>query len=342
MASWSKKAAKLASGRLADLARQAGGFRAYHGSPHDFDRFDSQYIGDGEGAQVYGHGLYFAQAEPVAEHYRAKLGGSRAVSVAGVPLERLDNILRHSVDHAERVPALRQARHALFNLNMEAAEPHVRSPGDLYDAARDNMELSLQAAIRQRRDLRDGMPTAADADAVRDGIRSRYWDAKDEVGALRKLREYRNAGIELGEWPGKMYEVQIGYPEESLLDLDAPFSQQPQVIREAYGRGDGNGYHGMLDEPGDGHRLLHNLRMSSSPGEVAQELLQLGIPGTRYWDQESRLRRSGTRNYVIFPGAEDRISILRKYGLLAPVAGGAAAAGSGEQKQPRLLDGLRN
>jgi hypothetical protein len=45
---------------------------AYHGSPHDFDRFDVSKIGEGEGAQSYGHGLYFAENPEVAEEYRRK------------------------------------------------------------------------------------------------------------------------------------------------------------------------------------------------------------------------------------------------------------------------------
>lgn len=44
--------------------------RAYHGSPHDFDKFDLSKIGTGEGAQAYGHGLYFAEKEGVARSYR--------------------------------------------------------------------------------------------------------------------------------------------------------------------------------------------------------------------------------------------------------------------------------
>lgn len=43
---------------------------AYHGSPHDFEQFDTSKIGTGEGAQSYGHGLYFAEHEPVAKQYR--------------------------------------------------------------------------------------------------------------------------------------------------------------------------------------------------------------------------------------------------------------------------------
>lgn len=52
------------------------GIRAYHGSPHDFDRFDLSKIGTGEGAQSYGHGLYFAENEAVAKAYRDQLAGS--------------------------------------------------------------------------------------------------------------------------------------------------------------------------------------------------------------------------------------------------------------------------
>ncbi len=46
---------------------------AWHGSPHDHDRFDSSRIGTGEGAQHFGYGLYFAGAREVAEHYKNTL-----------------------------------------------------------------------------------------------------------------------------------------------------------------------------------------------------------------------------------------------------------------------------
>jgi hypothetical protein len=50
--------------------RIAESFDAYHGTPYDFDAFDNSKIGRGEGAQVYGHGLYFAENEDVADEYR--------------------------------------------------------------------------------------------------------------------------------------------------------------------------------------------------------------------------------------------------------------------------------
>ena len=67
------------------LGSSAKGIRAYHGSPHDFDRFDMSRIGTGEGAQAYGHGLYFAENPLVAESYdkaaKWRYGGQNAETI---------------------------------------------------------------------------------------------------------------------------------------------------------------------------------------------------------------------------------------------------------------------
>lgn len=42
----------------------------YHGSPYEFEAFDLGKIGTGEGAQTYGHGLYFAENPEVASSYQ--------------------------------------------------------------------------------------------------------------------------------------------------------------------------------------------------------------------------------------------------------------------------------
>jgi hypothetical protein len=47
----------------------------YHGSPHKFNKFDMSKIGTGEGAQAYGHGLYFAESPVVAKSYQEALSG---------------------------------------------------------------------------------------------------------------------------------------------------------------------------------------------------------------------------------------------------------------------------
>jgi hypothetical protein len=52
---------------------------AYHGTPHRFDRFSTDAIGTGEGAQAYGWGLYFAGSKEVAEWYRENLGTAEGI-----------------------------------------------------------------------------------------------------------------------------------------------------------------------------------------------------------------------------------------------------------------------
>lgn len=61
------------AGALLGPIGMAGVIKAYHGSPHRFDRFDMSKIGTGEGAQAYGHGLYFAEGEDTARTYQKAL-----------------------------------------------------------------------------------------------------------------------------------------------------------------------------------------------------------------------------------------------------------------------------
>jgi ADP-Ribosyltransferase in polyvalent proteins len=68
----------------------AGPIKAYHGSPHDFERFDLSKIGTGEGAQAYGHGLYFAENPKVAEEYRRALAGGSDKLIGGNPYNSAD------------------------------------------------------------------------------------------------------------------------------------------------------------------------------------------------------------------------------------------------------------
>jgi hypothetical protein len=74
-----RSAARRVAGKAAKAApAPKPSFTAYHGSPHTFDQFDTAKIGTGEGAQAYGHGLYFAENEGVAREYRDKLAGGSA------------------------------------------------------------------------------------------------------------------------------------------------------------------------------------------------------------------------------------------------------------------------
>jgi hypothetical protein len=84
------------------------GIKAFHGSPHDFDRFDMSKIGTGEGAQAYGHGLYFAENEGVAKSYRDALQHKAPVNVDGVD-GGPRYILQNAIQDARKYPADQRA-----------------------------------------------------------------------------------------------------------------------------------------------------------------------------------------------------------------------------------------
>jgi len=88
------------------MIRRVPGIRAYHGSPHDFDEFSMEQIGTGEGAQAYGHGLYFAEAEDVAKGYRDQLKGNIVIRNDGVQKTYGDHVTAIETAIKEKFPKL--------------------------------------------------------------------------------------------------------------------------------------------------------------------------------------------------------------------------------------------
>jgi hypothetical protein len=108
------------------------GIRAYHGSPHDFDRFDMSKIGTGEGAQSYGHGLYFAENDAVAKRYREVLTESRGPTVFE-PKTEIERSLQKYVDEVASSDG--GTMHDLF-ANLEHAVRKRRLSAEALDSAR--------------------------------------------------------------------------------------------------------------------------------------------------------------------------------------------------------------
>lgn len=66
---------RQALARLMEQVPGLMGATAYHGTPHTIrGKFDISKVGTGEGAQSYGHGMYFAENPAVAKGYADKLG----------------------------------------------------------------------------------------------------------------------------------------------------------------------------------------------------------------------------------------------------------------------------
>jgi len=86
----------MATGKMMRNPTGVGGtdlaLNVYHGTPHEIKGgFNLAKVGTGEGAQSYGHGIYFAQNPIVAEEYKKIL--SSKIDVNGKPLYRNNNIV---------------------------------------------------------------------------------------------------------------------------------------------------------------------------------------------------------------------------------------------------------
>lgn len=143
---------------------QPQGIRAYHGSPHDFDRFDISKIGSGEGAQAYGHGLYFAESEDVARSYRDSLAPDGLGVVArgrlrqnGGDVDKTIEYLRARNNPGDDSPFQVNGRRALAEL--EAARERGVSPGRMYEV---DINAKPEQFLDWDRPLGEQIPTIRD------------------------------------------------------------------------------------------------------------------------------------------------------------------------------------
>jgi hypothetical protein len=109
---------------IIDTAGLGGAIKAYHGTPHLFDRFDMSKIGTGEGAQAYGHGLYFAENPLVAKTYMT----------AGVPVDEYQNKIFLKKYHADTAK-LRGDKEKEAALLQEIEDMKAQKGGNIYETS---------------------------------------------------------------------------------------------------------------------------------------------------------------------------------------------------------------
>ena len=111
---------------------------------------------------------------------------------------------------------------------------------------------------------------------------------------------------------GNIYEVDL--PDDQIarmLDFDKPLMQQSKEIQALAKQ------YGLTDPDHLGGDLIAAMDAKRPAG--AELMRQAGVPGIRYLDQGSRGTGEGTSNFVVFPGGEDLLTILRRNGgLLGP------------------------
>jgi hypothetical protein len=349
--SWAATAPELNSESLRRQADPAPAptpaypIRAYHGSPHSFDRFSLDKIGTGEGAQAYGHGLYFAESEDVARQYRDTLSAN---TIRGTDGQTFRN--RFIGDSEDFVGAVDDIANGA---GVPDVSPWMRR--QIYGGYGSIIEDAFTKVDGNWDVLPDTLRRTADEHAA--GLRAtgepedRIREVYDTYNNAAKVVEHANA-TGVGRNPGSMYEVGINAHPDTFLDWDARLSREqlettfadyPEVLggdafQRRFLKGEDSGYTGSqaYARAAGWNRGADLSPEAARASDVSRALAERGVPGIRYLDGNSRGVGEGSSNYVVFN--EELVKILRKYGISGlGLSGGLGLGGglvAGQQEQP--------
>jgi hypothetical protein len=244
---------------LEEAKEAQASIEAWHGTPHDFERFDLTKIGTGEGAQSYGHGLYFAENRTVAADYQSKLSPDGRLAITSGTYNGISVNQANPMELANALE-LGEARYP-FSYALSA----LTSGKSLGEAI---------ALIREQYSDNPGLQKAIDA---LNEHQPRYEPGK---GSLYK--------VSINADPTKFLDWDLPLSQQSehvraaLKKLGIP---EEGIGLDAYGKA---GIPKEILDP-DVARVLSSPANRDIMGERASKaLLEAGIPGIKYLDQGSR------------------------------------------------------
>lgn len=283
--------AKPAQGMVRELI-------TYHGTPHTFPAvpdnplgaFDASKIGTGEGAQAYGHGIYLAESPGVAASYRNLIARDPSRLTVDGNIVSTDDMYGRAVEDVARLGTKAALQHIDDNIRFN--EKYAPDIAELYK----NIRAKIETLDPKRVSLKEGAMYTADLpDAMID--RMLDWDKP------------------LSDQP---FNVQMAIYNDMI---DAGYSKA--IVNDLLNRKTGMEFfrtlhNGLAQGESTALNLAKKLNLGEqgmlmgAPALVSAVIRQMGIPGIKYLDASSRGTGKGTRNFVVFPGEESNVKILKR------------------------------
>lgn len=282
----------------------------WHGSPYKFDKFSTEHIGEGEGAQAFGWGLYFAGEKDVARFYRERLTQLKGDSIDDVKYEGRTTLEWHSYWEERAAKGGKDAQKYYDRMSMLEDYDVGKDPADIISEAKE-MDMSPDAiewfdkTIVQSKE-RPGALYKVD---IPDDGSYLLWDEKvseeQERLLLDALSEVDAFDGPVSEWVRRerMNDSNVTdyISEEEIADEYYP----SDVLREHV-----ETYTDFYEASGE--YVYHQLEdVFGSPKAASMFLKDAGFAGIKYLDGSSRGRGEGSYNYVIFDDAA--VNILETY-----------------------------
>ena len=285
--------------------------RALHASPHSFRKFDTAFMGKGEGAQAYGWGLYFAESEKVNRDYMNWFAQDNATWKFG-DVETSNMEVMHQALYDRLLP-----KDALPEVKEDASDMIWTVLGDLSDARGD--EGKIEAIKKElREDIQHSMEYGSTYHQTLEkmlqlhGVYRSLIDLLDEIEVRPGMPS--NYKVELNVEDSEL--LGWDYVDETVLSLlkDSPVEEVRYALERAERRAD---YRGENVSGKDVYQELFDAFWDGEDGtkQEAQKaasvsLLSSDIKGIRYADGYTRgkAEEEQTYNYVIFDGNDIKIT----------------------------------
>ena len=317
----------------------ARGIRAFHGSPYDFPAFDISKIGTGEGAQAYGHGLYFAENPKVAAEYRTNLDQPYQWDEARQVNALLPKQNQGSMDNARQI---------IENIRSAVRSGEIKDPSEYlanYDVGKE-----YKSAYQKAADIVGTKSHMYEVNINADPEHFLDWDKP--LSEQHPKVQSAIAGLNISD---KLGGGILGTPNHMM----APGQEIYQSLAHAN--------QAAASSPGVVKPII------ASKQDVTEQLRQAGIPGIKYLDQGSRSyfqvepheflngeqgfkvngpkcdvtfdtkaeaqkfadnlnkgKSAPTYNYVVFD--DKLIDIIKKYGIAGLIGAGASNWSPSDQK----------
>lgn len=284
---------------------------ALHASPHSFRKFDTAFMGKGEGAQAYGWGLYFAENPEVNRSYLNQFAQDKATwrfreLETGV-IEVMQRSLVGSFLPKDALPEAKE----------DASDIAWSVLGDLVDAARGSMTvldivMELHDEIDTNRKYAETYPQEREKLEQLEGFMLSLLDHLDEIEVRTGMPS--NYRVELNVEDSEL--MGWDYVDETVLALlkDSPVEEVRYALERAERRAD---YRGENVSGKDVYQELFDAFWDGEDGtkQEAQKaasvsLLSSDIKGIKYADGYTRNKaeEEQTYNYVIFDGNDIKIT----------------------------------
>lgn len=286
--------------------------RALHASPHSFKKFDTAFMGKGEGNQAYGWGLYFATNPKVNRHYLDQF--KTVLSPPTLRFRDMDSRDMNTwakvftdyflADNSEWDPEIVRKEIASY-----FKPSHIH-----HFANQENLKRVSQNIVNNTNLV---FPEESSrSDSVKIGLEFNQWllDHLDEIEIRPGMSSSSN------------YKVELNVDDSVLLDWDRPFSEQSETVKEALA-GELAQRVGCTKEVALESLLMEGRRFTGQQiyvglcegfardwekgmKKASLALRKFGIKGIRYADGYTRgkAEEEQTYNYVIFDGNDIKIT----------------------------------